>query len=397
MKEKISLSQRENYRPHALNHFLWWLSTADRELVSDSATDRSRFSIIGLCVLCTWLFASIAWSYFFSTITHQWYIIIAGGLLMGFIILCIDRALIKGINKYNKNKLLPLAFRAALALTIGTFMAQPALLYMFRKEIKLQVATNNEKKSITNNQLLDSLYKKQKDELIQSKAAIQKQLDDKYQDVSTARNNFLAETDGSGGSGKVGIKDIAIAKRNEYEKLNADYKALQATEDLKIAGLDNQLKALDKKIKKDREAFASQFNEGFLTQAEALSQLIESSTALRFRYYLLIIILVLIELMPVIAKLVIPSNVYDEKLVLREQMEKEVAASNAKKEQELKELYNKLAAENDKAAIEKFFAITQLYREEKLNNFAQKWKEENESFDGLWEKMKKELLSKQEH
>lgn len=397
MKEKISLSQRENYRPHALNHFLWWLSTADRELVSDSATDRSRYSIIGLCVLCTWLFASIAWSYFFSTITTQWYIILAGGLLMGFIILCIDRALIKGINKYNKNKLLPLAFRAALALTIGTFMAQPALLYMFRKEIKLQVATNNEKKSITNNQLLDSLYKKQKDELIQSKAAIQKQLDDKYQDVSTARNNFLAETDGSGGSGKVGIKDIAIAKRNEYEKLNADYKALQATEELKIEALDNQLKALDEKMIKDREAFASQFNEGFLTQAEALSQLIEGSTALRFRYYLLIIILVLIELMPVIAKLVIPSNVYDEKLVLREQMEKEVAASNAKKEQELKELYNKLAAENDKAAIEKFFAITQLYREEKLNNFAQKWKEENESFDGLWEKMKKELLSKQEH
>lgn len=397
MKEKISLSQRENYRPSAINHFLWWLSTADRELVTDSATDRSRFSIIGLCVLCTWVFASIAWTYFFSTITYQWYIILAGGLLMGFIILCIDRALIKGINKYNKNKLLPLAFRAALALTIGTFMAQPALLYMFRKEIKLQVATNNEKKTITNNQLLDSLYKKQKDELVQSKAAIQKQLDDKYADVSTARNNFLAETDGSGGSGKVGIKDIAIAKRNEYQKLDADYKVLQAAEQPALAALDYQLKALDVKMIQDREAFASQFNEGFLTQAEALSQLIESNTALRFRYYLLITILVLIELMPVIAKLVIPSNVYDEKLALREQMEKEVAASNAKKEQELKELYNKLAAENDKAAIEKFFAITQLYREEKLHSFAQKWKEEEESFDGLWERMKKELLTKQEH
>lgn len=397
MKEKISLSQRENYRPSTINHFLWWLSTADRELVTDSATDRSRFSIIGLCVLCTWVFASIAWTYFFSTITYQWYIILAGGLLMGFIILCIDRALIKGINKYNKNKLLPLAFRAVLALTIGTFMAQPALLFMFRKEIKLQVATNNEKKTITNNQLLDSLYKKQKDELVQSKAAIQKQLDDKYADVSTARNNFLAETDGSGGSGKVGIKDIAIAKRNEYQKLDADYKVLQAAAQPALAALDYQLKALDVKMIQDREAFASQFNEGFLTQAEALSQLIESNTALRFRYYLLITILVLIELMPVIAKLVIPSNVYDKKLALREQMEKEVAASNAKKEQELKELYNKLAAENDKAAIEKFFAITQLYREEKLHSFAQKWKEEEESFDGLWERMKKELLTKQEH
>ena len=33
----------------------------------------------------------------------------------------------------------------------------------------------------------------------------------------------MAETDGSGGSGKVGIKDIAIAKRNEYQKLDAEF------------------------------------------------------------------------------------------------------------------------------------------------------------------------------
>ncbi len=397
MKEKISLSQRENYKPSAVNNFLWWLSTADRELVSDAATDRSRFSIIGLCVLCTWAFASIAWSYFFSTITDRWYIVLAGGLLMGFIILCIDRALIKGINKKNKNKFLPLLFRAALAITIGTFMAQPALLYMFRKEIRLQVTANNEKKNIANNQLLDSLYKKQKDELLQNKAAIEQSLDTKYNDVSTARNNFLAETDGSGGSGKVGIKDIAIAKRNEYQKLEADYKMMLSTEQPKLTELDNRLKALDEKINHDRQQFASQFNEGFLTQAEALAQLIESNTALRFRYYLLITILVLIELMPVISKLIIPSGVYDEKLLLREQMEKSIAATNAEKEQELKELYNKLASDNDKAAIEKFFAITQQYREEKLSSFAQKWREEDESFDGLWERMKKELLTKQEH
>lgn len=398
MKEKISISQRENYQPSAANELLWWLSTADKELVTDTATDRSRFSIIGLCVLCTWIFATVAWTYFFSTITDNLFIIFSGGLLMGFIILCIDRALIKGINKFNKNKFLPLVFRALLAITIGTFMAQPALLYMFRKEIKLQVAVDNEKKIIVNNQLLDSLYKKQKDEITSAKLAIQNELDSKYKDVAAARSNFLAETDGSGGSGKVGIKDIAIAKRNEYQKLDADYKTLLATEEPKITELDNKLKALDEKIKNDRQLFSQQFNDGFLTQIEALNELVSANTALRFRYYLLIIILVLIELMPVISKLVIPSAVYDEKVLLREKMEKEIATGNTEKEQELKELYNKLAMENDKATIEKFFALTQQDREEKLKSFTQKWKENNhQSFDGLWEKMKKELLTKQEH
>ena len=54
-------------------------------------------------------------------------------------------------------------------------------------------------------------------------------------------------------------------------------------------------------------------------------------------------ILLLIELMPVIAKTLLPAGTYDEKVFLREEMEKEIANSNIRKEQELKELYNSLA------------------------------------------------------
>jgi hypothetical protein len=322
MKEKVSISQRESYQPAAINEFLWWLSTADNELVADASADRNRFSIIGLNVLCTWVFATVAWSYFFSTVSGNIFIALAGGLLMGFIILCIDRALIKGINQFNKNKLLPLFFRGLLAVTIGTFMAQPALLYMFRKEIRLQAVADNEKKSITNTQLLDSLYKNHKTELQQQKNTLLNTEESKYLDVTKARNNFLSETDGSGGSGKVGIKDIAIAKRNEYLKLDNEYQNLLVVTKSKLYLVEKELRGIDDTIEKQQQAFAENFNDGFLTQIEALNHLIKDNDALRFRYYLLVLILVLIELMPVIAKMVIPTPVYDEKAVLRESMEK---------------------------------------------------------------------------
>ncbi len=74
---------------------------------------------------------------------------------MGFVILTIDRALIKGITKYNKTKITPLIFRGLLALTIGTFMAQPAVLYMFDKEIQLQSSLDNEKLKQIQKQELD--------------------------------------------------------------------------------------------------------------------------------------------------------------------------------------------------------------------------------------------------
>jgi hypothetical protein len=84
--------------------------------------------------------------------------------------------------------------------------------------------------------------------------------------------------------------------------------------------------------------------------------------------------------------------------MLREEMEIEIANSNIRKEQQLKEFYNQLAFENDKEAIASLFSITKADRDEKIKNFSKNWKEENHlSFDGLWEKMKKEILTKQEN
>jgi hypothetical protein len=394
----VSISQRENYEPSQLSEFLWWLSTAEKELLVDSVVDRNRFKIIGMTVLTTWLFATLAWTYFFSTIIDNAFLYVGLGMFMGFIILTIDRALIKGITKFNKNRFAPLLFRGLLALTIGVFMAQPAILYMFNKEIKLQTSLDNEKKKVQKRDELAALYKVRKTELAEQKTALQNELKTKYTDVSKARDNYIAESDGSGGTGKIGIKDIALAKKKEYEKLDAEYQALIVSNQPKLDTIEKEQRTIDDNIKKEEALFTNYFNDGFLTRIEALNNLIKSNPALQFRYYLLVIILMLIELMPVIAKTLLPSGSYDEKVRLREEMEKELAYSNMKKEHELKEMYNTLAKINDEEAITAFFSLTKEDKSEKMKAFSQRWREEKrDTFDGLWNKMKKEILSKQEN
>lgn len=398
MEKTIPLTQGEPYAPGRFAEFLWWLSTAEKELLADAVVDRNRHKIIGMTVLATWAFATLAWTYFFSTVTTSGWLAVPLGFFMGFIILTIDRALIKGINKFSKNKLLPLLFRSLLAVTIGTFMAQPALLYMFNKEIMLQTSLDNEKKKLLKSQELNDLYKNKKTTLLSEKESLQKELQTKYADVAKARQNFLSETDGSGGTGKVGIKDIAIAKRNEYQKLDGEYRQLTSIEQPKIAAIETELKTMDDTIKKEEADFTTYFNNGFLTQIEAMNNLIKTNPALQFRYYLLVIILLLIELMPVIAKTILPSGTYDERAMQREAMEKEMVSSNIIKEKELKELYNSLAHQNDKEAITAFFDLTKEDRTQKIKSFSQQWKEEkNQTFNGLWETMKKEVLTLQEH
>ncbi len=56
---------------------------------------------------------------------------------------------------------------------------------------------------------------------------LQLQLSSRYAEVSTARDRFISETDGTGGSRKIGLKDIAQAKERAYQQLDANYKTLE--------------------------------------------------------------------------------------------------------------------------------------------------------------------------
>jgi hypothetical protein len=321
MEDTKSILPGDSYTPGRFTKFLWWLSTAEQELIETAVIDRNRYSITGMTVLGTWLFATLAWAYFFSTVVSNILASIALGIFMGGIILGIDRALIKGINRNNKTKLVPISFRVLLAMTIGLFMAQPALLYLFNKEIHTQISLDNEQRKRSKLQKQDSVYISIKQPLILQRNQLQTQLLAKDKEVSAARESFISESDGTGGSKKVGLKDIAKAKLQAYQKLQLDYNALEQSLTPSIRSADSSLKNIDAGILKEQAVFETLLNDGFITRIEALNNLIKNNTAVAFRYYLLVAILMLIELMPVIAKTLLPSGTYDEHVMLHEAYE----------------------------------------------------------------------------
>lgn len=394
----LSVSQREPYEHGLLTHFLWWLSTAEKEIITDCVIDRNRFSIIGYIVLTTWLFATGAWTYFFSTAIENPWIYIPLGFFMGFIVLCIDRALIKGINRKNRNRFTPFLFRGLLALTIGLFMAQPAILFLFDKDIKVQISLDNETRKAQKRKELDSLYGQRKIELVKAKKEIELTQALQQTIVNEALNNYLKEADGTGGSGKVGIEKIALAKKIAYEQLDVEKKNSMMQLKPRLDSIERALGNVESIIQKEEEAFSKLLNTGFLTRMQGLNNLLNANNALSFRYYLIVAILMLIELMPVIVKSLLPSGAYEEKVALREEMEKELAYENINHEKELKKLYNSLAKENDSQVIRDFFTQSKEDRQDKIRGLSKKFKDDQrETFDSTWEKIKRGILSKQEN
>ncbi|HEY1020306.1 MAG TPA: DUF4407 domain-containing protein [Sediminibacterium sp.] len=397
-ENSVPISQREGYTPTRFTRFLWWLSTAEPEILADCVVDRNRYAIVGMTVLGTWAFATLAWTYFFSTVVGNWAVAVLLGLFMGAMILTIDRALIKGISRSNKRRFLPLAFRSVLAVVIGLFMAQPALLYLFDKEIHVQISLDNEQRKKDKQNRQDSVYLAEKNLLQQKNNSLQQALNSRYAEVSAAREAFIRETDGTGGSKKIGLKDIAQAKQREYEKLDADYRVLEQELRPQIRNNDSLLALINTSIEKEQASFALLLNDGFITRIEALNHLVQNNTSVAFRYYLLVAILLLIELMPVISKTLLPEGSYDTKLRLREELEKQLTENNHTRELALKELYNQTAFEQDSHFIKAFFNQSEQERQQKMTTQLQAWKEgENKSFDGLWEDLKREMLTKQEN
>lgn len=398
MSENAIISEKETYVPASKWHqFLWWLATAEEDLIKTCVIDRNRYAIVGMTVLGTWLFATLAWTYFFSTVTGSWIASVLLGIFMGCIILTIDRALIKGISRNNKKKFIPVLFRIALALTIGLFMAQPALLYLFDKEIKVQVSIDNEKRKREKRASQDTVYAAVKKELLNQKAGIETQLRTRYQEVSIARDQFISETDGTGGSGKIGLKDIAQAKQREYLQLDADYRSLENQLKPQLASIDSSLLVIENNIQKEQTNFEALLNNGFITRIEALNNLVSNNTAVAIRYYLLVALLMLIELMPVIAKILLPNGSYDEKVRLREELETTLTQNNHKRELALKEQFNQTAFEQDGQFVQQFFEASASERKEKMKEQINVWKKENnQSLNDTWTDLKRDMMMKQE-
>jgi hypothetical protein len=238
---------------------------------------------------------------------------------MGFIVLTIDRVLVAGIQQDStQNNSGAIAFRVVLALCLGAFMAQPALLYLFRKDIELQLIADKE---VKRQQLVAEIEQSTKVQkapslfLLDSLNAMRTGLDSQ---VIQLRQAYLQEIDGSGGTGKIGIASIAKAKKEALdlatEKLNV-FNQQSGPTLLKVnAKMDSIQSVAANKIKE----FDAKENSGFLSQIEALQHLLNENIALKWRYLLLLCILLLIELSPILSKLLLKTRVYNHRLMLEE-------------------------------------------------------------------------------
>lgn len=382
MEEKIS----------SLKRFLWNISGFKKEVISTCKADSYHAQIIGTLLLIVGIYATLAWSFFFQTVTTNPVMPFIAGLFMGFFILSFDRALIASMSA-GKTNAWSIVFRLILATVLGIFLAQPMILKFYEKDISREAQILVDKKNQERKNELEAQYKSDLDGLSQQKAALDTSLNTEAKLLTQAEKDFKSEMDGSGGTGRWGYNTVSVQKEKILNKHREEYAKLSDSLRPKIDTIQSQINNLNDKIAKDFESF-KQGNTmfGTLVQVEALQSLLakDKTGSLRMRYYLLAFILALIELSALIAKMLFRMKSYRAKIdVITEQ---EVGTSVNDKEMLLKEQEENKnpVKQNESELMKKFFKDTKDVNNENLDQLIAEWKNDpNGTYEELWELFKK--------
>ena len=161
------------------------------------------------------------------------------------------------------------------------------------------------------------------------------------------------------------------------------------------APLDSAL-AREKKLENNTQSRIGEFeaglSDGFLTRIETLDDLMLTHPPVKYRYRLVIMLIMLIELMPLLTKLMMPSGLYEEK-VQDAVLQKKLAWQNERAafHEVEKEFYERALA-SDKQLQTEVMAEIDAYRRKEAENYFNQWKQNPGRLRPFWEQLKSKLL-----
>lgn len=343
------------------------LGGAYPKYLDQAPSAKGRFVQMGLVLLSTAGLAVVSMSFALTDgLKTSWWVAVPLGVLWGFVILNLDRLLIQNMRVGGGawRVLMMIAPRLAIAALLGIVIATPLVLRVFHDEIAADVRIQNVKDTV--NLGKDRAETPEVKRLAELNAKIatdqgilagnipgltspnveaartnltnaQANLTEKRKISAALYDQMRCELDGercSGGSGKRGPGPRYDALKRQFDIANADEKTAQKAVDTAQASLDkaNQEAAASNTAQveeaqnlaraelpgliKDRDALqavvarqnsgdseAQTNNNGILAQIQALDRIGDASSSARWAHWAVAGLLFMIELLPVLVKL----------------------------------------------------------------------------------------------
>ncbi|MEP6749468.1 MAG: DUF4407 domain-containing protein [Bacteroidota bacterium] len=380
--------------------FLWWCAGAHQKLLTQFPSEHTKYGGLGGVILATFVLAALSSGYAIYSVFGNIGWTIGFAVIWGLIIFNFDRFLVSTMRKYgvSTSKQIWMAVpRIVLALLIGITIARPLELKIFEKEIDTKVAQNMHNKILMNdsllqreNQLQVQTASAERDLLLNRKLALEDTL-------HRLQQAYVQEADGTGGSGQRGIDNLTRLKMDAYTNMTK-----QSAPELKqletgMGQQDSIITATRAGLEAKRKQYetAIKNNIGFLERSKALSDLSDEEPSVKWTSLLLSLLIILIEIGPILSKLIMQVGPYDIALAKEELIQMAAAENDIRKDKEIsyakkKLFYEKQKEVSDQLAV-KMTALQQKHIDEELDKWERgEWnpKDHRASMDEVMRKIK---------
>lgn len=380
--------------------FLWWCAGAHQKLLKEFPSEHSKYSGLGGVLLATFVLATLSAGYAIHTVFGNWLWTIGFAIIWGLIIFNFDRFLVTTMRKYgiSKRKQIMMAIpRLVLALLIGIVIARPLEMKIFDKEINVQMTENLHKKIQRNDSLL---VLENKAQLMAAETEKQNLVNRKLEIEDTLHNlqaAYVQEADGTGGSRQRGIENITRLKQDAYNQAKLHYTPELAMIEKNILSQDGIFKNANTAMQEKRKQYeaSARANMGFLERNKALADLSSKESSVWWASLLISLLIILVEIGPVLSKLIMPTGPYDIALAREELLqmaadENEIRKDKAVQSEKNRQFYKK-QKEMSEQLVNKLSELQQKNIEKELDKWERgEWQPEDHkaSMDEVMRKIK---------
>lgn len=312
---------------------VWWFcACADVNILKSEsgATDRGRYASIGFAIFLTAVMAFLSGSYCLYTVFHNARIAVGGGVLWALFVFNLDRLIVGTMRKGGVMMLFQAVPRLFLAVLLGVAISKPLELRLFAREIDAHILTQDREQSAIERAEASKSYGDIG--LLRTESAqLKQQVADAEADEKARYQEFIGESEGRSGTLKYGKGPVALEKEEEYRQSLATLNRVRADATETTKANQDKIAALvtERDTKLAEVSKARQHADGFLGRLKALETMKRLDPAIYWIDLMVTLLFMMIEIAPVMAKLLMPSGPYEECLAIRRKRDVCVAEFDA--------------------------------------------------------------------
>ena len=270
----------------------------------------NKYSSIGLTVLFTTGIAILSSFYAFSLIFESKITSLILGFVWGVLIFNLDRYIIStmrpGKNKLSEfTKSIP---RLIIALLIAVVISKPLEIKLFKSEINSFLTLENADKIYT----VDQKYSKSFDDLNLRSETLEREYSEQVKLRDKYYEEYKCECDGTCGTQVRGRGEECERKRIKYESFEKELLALRNRIDNSLLKIEVSRESIKQSVLNEKKIISNSFSLGLIDQIRALNNID------KFSSLLILAIFIMIEVAPILTKLLSQKGPYDHLIMEHE-------------------------------------------------------------------------------